>query len=255
MLTRVLTAVVALAVFLAGLFLLPLPWWAGFVGVLAAIAAWEWAGLAGAVPKLRAVYAAAAAGGCALLYLGHDAVDGWPGMVSVAFWASIGVWSLWRRWRPGSVTGRLAIGLALVLPTWWAFVELQSQPYRLLALAAVVWVADTAAFLVGRTWGKHRCAPEISPGKTWEGVAGAFAGVGLYAWLLAPALGRLTVVAAVFGVMTVLSIAGDLFESLAKRQAGVKDSGRWLPGHGGLLDRIDSLTAALPFAALVFRNP
>ena len=253
MLARVLTAVVALAVFLAALFLLPAPAWAVFVGGLAGIAAWEWAGLAGVARGVRGAYAAAVVLGCALLYLSRSGAGPWPAVASLAFWATLGAWTLWRKWRPGRA-GRLAIGAVLILPTWWAFVELQPQPGRLLALAAVVWVSDTAAFLVGRTWGRHRCAPQISPGKTWEGIAGAFAGVGVYAWLLAPALGGVLHVLTVFWIMTVLSIVGDLYESLAKRQADVKDSGTWLPGHGGLLDRIDSLTAALPFAALVFRQ-
>jgi phosphatidate cytidylyltransferase len=119
----------------------------------------------------------------------------------------------------------------------------------------VVWIADTAAYFAGRALGKHKLAPAISPGKTWEGVAGAFAAVTVYAVILhfvrIPTGGIYFVIAAFFG-MTAFSIAGDLFESWLKRCAGVKDSGIIFPGHGGMLDRIDGVVAALPLAALMF---
>jgi phosphatidate cytidylyltransferase len=120
-------------------------------------------------------------------------------------------------------------------------------------------VADTAAYFAGRAFGRHKLAPHISPGKTWEGALGAMAGVTLY-WaavvLLAPSASGLTVSG--FGlvlVMTAVSIEGDLFESWMKRVAGRKDSGTLLPGHGGVLDRVDALTSTLPLAALYFAYP
>ena len=140
----------------------------------------------------------------------------------------------------------------MLVPTWLAITRMQHEPLRLLLVMAVVWVADSAAYFTGLAFGRHKLAPAISPGKTWEGVAGAFVAVALYAFTLAGAeTGKRGAVAIVVVcmAMTALSIIGDLFESLCKRQAGVKDSGNVLPGHGGILDRIDGLVAALPLAA------
>ena len=124
---------------------------------------------------------------------------------------------------------------------------------------AVVWIADTAAYFAGRAFGRHKLAPSISPGKTWEGVYGALLATAVYAVFLlrfAPdrmALSAAAVAAWIAGLLalTALSIVGDLFESMLKRQRGVKDSGKLLPGHGGVLDRIDALLAAMPAAALI----
>jgi len=127
---------------------------------------------------------------------------------------------------------------------------------RLLLAMGVVWVADTAAYFVGRRFGGRKLAPQVSPGKTWAGVYGAVGGAlvyGVVVWAVAPP-GSVQLIAGLMLVllMTVLSIVGDLFESWMKRVAGVKDSGELLPGHGGLLDRMDGLTATLPLAAIYF---
>ena len=127
---------------------------------------------------------------------------------------------------------------------------------------AIVWIADSAAYFTGRAFGRHKLAPRVSPGKTWEGVYGALVAVAIYALALVPlaeAAGRsgglnswaivVWVVCAL--ALVALSIEGDLFESLLKRNADVKDSGHLLPGHGGVLDRIDALLAAMPAAALL----
>ena len=123
-------------------------------------------------------------------------------------------------------------------------------------LMAIVWVSDTAAYFCGRRWGRHKLAVSISPGKTWEGVCGALVAVAGYYWLFNAAdvadhavLQGATGFAG-FMVLAVLGIEGDLFESWIKRTAGVKDSGTILPGHGGVLDRIDALTASMPAVAL-----
>jgi phosphatidate cytidylyltransferase len=132
----------------------------------------------------------------------------------------------------------------------------------LLALMAIVWIADSAAYFAGRRFGKRKLAPSISPGKTWEGVYGGLIAVAIYALALlrfaegtgysAPILAPTAIawVALVLGLAGV-SVVGDLFESQLKRHRGVKDSGKLLPGHGGVLDRIDALMAALPPAALI----
>jgi phosphatidate cytidylyltransferase len=134
----------------------------------------------------------------------------------------------------------------------------------LLSVLVVVWLADIAAYFAGRRWGRRKLAPAISPGKTWAGVGGAVAAVLAVALLVAalapqlPAFSTLllqrlplTVALALLVALVALSIAGDLFESLLKRQVGAKDSGRLLPGHGGVLDRIDALIAVLPAAGLL----
>ena len=148
------------------------------------------------------------------------------------------------------------MGVIVLVPCWLAinFIRQQSDgTYALLFLFAVVWSADTAAFFVGRKWGKHFMAPRVSPGKSWEGIAGAcffssiVVGAGLW-WSHVPS--GLWPWAFVLCWITIgFAVIGDLFESLMKRAAGVKDSGRLLPGHGGVLDRIDSLTAAAPVFA------
>ena len=127
-----------------------------------------------------------------------------------------------------------------------------------LGVMAAVWVADIAAYFTGRAFGRRKLAPSISPGKSWEGAYGAVAGVCAYglaclSYIGYPVAEPGKLVLALVGLVafTAVSIIGDLFESLVKRQAGVKDSGTLLPGHGGILDRIDSLTSTLPLAALV----
>jgi phosphatidate cytidylyltransferase len=138
---------------------------------------------------------------------------------------------------------------------WLALVRLQPTPWALLVVMSVVWIADTAAYFAGKSFGRNKLAPQISPGKTWEGAFGAMAAVAVYygvLLLLEPQQRYFNGIAGlgVFLLILVLSIEGDLFESWMKRQAGVKDSGQLLPGHGGILDRIDGLTATMPLAAL-----
>jgi phosphatidate cytidylyltransferase len=155
------------------------------------------------------------------------------------------------------------LGLIVLIGAWVAIVQLQARsPWLLLAAMAIVWIADTAAYFAGRAFGRRKLAPSISPGKTWEGVYGALAAVAVYALALVPfaheaGYTREVSLAAVAAWVTIavalamLSVAGDLFESLLKRHAGVKDSGALLPGHGGILDRVDALLAAMPPAALL----
>lgn len=152
----------------------------------------------------------------------------------------------------------LILGAVVVLPTWIALVQLrQVGALPLILVMAIVWLADIAAYFFGRTFGKRKLAPSISPGKTWEGALGGGFAVVVYGLALAPQLpdvlgGNLPLLIAVLLLLTVVSVMGDLFESLLKRQAGLKDSSNILPGHGGVLDRIDSLTSTLPLVALVW---
>ena len=145
-----------------------------------------------------------------------------------------------------------------MLPLWFALVHLRQTQGAgsLLALMAVVWIADTAAYFAGRAFGKHRLAPVLSPKKSWEGAVGGMAAVLVYAlwarhmgWLFQASGVAATLAAAC--VLTWVSIGGDLLESWLKRAAGIKDSSNLLPGHGGVFDRIDSLIAAVCVYAAV----
>lgn len=260
--TRLLTVALALPLFLAALFLLPRTGWVWCLLPALLLGAHEWGALVGYARRGAWIYAAVTTAVAAVLaYLGH--AEGAPPSpplaaayaIGAAFWLLIAPLWLRAQWRVRGLA--LAVtGWIVLLPMWLALVELQSIAAVLLAFLGVVWIADTAAYLAGRQWGKHKLAPSISPGKTWEGVAGAVAGVFLYYVLLQafvddphPALSGAQG-GVLFAVLLALSIEGDLFESWIKRQAGVKDSGRLLPGHGGVLDRIDGLTATLPVVAL-----
>jgi phosphatidate cytidylyltransferase len=172
---------------------------------------------------------------------------------------------------PNAMTLRLprALGMVLavvlVLAAWFALMRFLSQGVlMLLSVLCVVWIADTAAYFVGRAFGRRKLAPHISPGKTWAGVVGAILAVLLFAfaaWQLVPAAriysnGLFAAIGPAFALLllallVVLSIVGDLFESLLKRQAGVKDSGQLLPGHGGVLDRVDAMVPLLPSAVVI----
>ena len=173
--------------------------------------------------------------------------------------ALVPVW-LWNGVRASAVP-LAAGGFVVLLPAALAMMVLPVA--AVLAVLVLVWVADIAAYFVGSRFGRHKLAPSISPGKTWEGAGGALAGVLVYATIcgmlvpvvrdaLTGSAGAWSGYLAAAAGLCAFSIVGDLFESAAKRQAGVKDSGTLLPGHGGILDRIDSATAALPLAALLW---
>jgi phosphatidate cytidylyltransferase len=266
---RVLTALVLLAGFLAALFWLPFSAWMVFAALVAAAGAWEWGGLIKLERSGRGGYAA---GTLALgLLVGATAFDEASGAVvragplawilaaAVLYW-TIGVpaWLAAKWSTPGGFPGML-IGWLVLIPASASLMQLRAAgPWVVLAVLAAVWVADIAAYFAGRRFGRHKLAPAISPGKTWEGLAAALIGVVVYGGGVAALSGKAAglsapgwlALAAALAVLTFVSVVGDLFESLIKRQAGVKDSGSLLPGHGGVLDRIDSLTSTLPAAGL-----
>ena len=260
--TRILTAAILLPLFVGGLFFLPGLWWGIGLLPLMIAGAWEWASLAGFRAGGRWSFCALILSTTAVLILarGHIrlfVIEQAIFVISAIFWLIIVPLWLKRSWQIRSTVMLVATGWLLLVPTWLALIRLQEQPWVLLAILGIVWVADSAAYFAGHQWGRHKLAPSISPGKTWEGVAGAAVAVAVYhaaVWYCgfgsgAPGLGL--VAALLVAVLFPLSIIGDLFESWIKRQAGVKDSGRLLPGHGGVLDRIDALTSTLPLAALV----
>ena len=226
---------------LGALFFLPAPWLKGLVAVLVAAAAYEWARLCGMQPALYGLSL-----GIAFFVMPPDAA--WF-LLAAAFWLLIAPLWLWRGVTAGHQRLLALAGVPLLLPAGLAMVALPAR--QVLAVLVLTWIADTTAYFAGTRWGRRKLAPSVSPGKTWEGAAGGLAGVLVYAGIMA-AMAEGIAWAPLLGaaaLLAVLSIVGDLFESAAKRQAAVKDSGTLLPGHGGILDRIDSATSTLPIAA------
>jgi phosphatidate cytidylyltransferase len=254
---RILTALVLIPLFLAALFGLSQRWWGVAMLAIVFLGALEWGRLIDLRRPGGVLYCAAVLGICMLV--GSSLVpDSGFYLLCIALMLWLVVVPLWlggRRAPSNFLLG--ASGIVILASAWYALFSLQTHAARLLALMCVVWIADSGAYFAGRAFGRRKLAPRISPGKTWEGVAGAAIGVALYYalvwWLWAPSSLAETRWLDLFVVlgMTALSIEGDLFESWLKRRAGVKDSGALLPGHGGVLDRIDGVVAALPFAALL----
>ncbi|HEU0289497.1 MAG TPA: phosphatidate cytidylyltransferase [Burkholderiales bacterium] len=266
LITRFATAIVLLAVWVSALLFLPNVWWTALLLPVLLVAGWEWGGLTGLARGGRWMFAGFVLASATFVWLLVARSEPAVGRLTApevliygvgsTFWLFIALAWLARRWPMRSPLALGAVGWIVLVPAWLAIARLQENPGQLLAMLAIIWLADTAAYLSGRAWGKHRMAPSISPGKTWEGAAGAVAAVAVYYFIMSRAVpewgwwhgfGG----AALFAGVTVMSVVGDLFESGVKRQAGVKDSGTLLPGHGGVLDRIDSMTAALPAAALL----
>lgn len=262
--SRVITALIMLVLLLAALFGLPASGWVTLVILMVLQASVEWARLSKLTGRAATVYwvatllimlslvwvdASTAVPQLTHLFIYILAALMW--IIVVPTWLIVG-------WKVENPMLMALAGWAVIIPTGLAMMDLrQISPWLLLFIMCLVWVADSAAYFAGRKFGKNKLAPSISPGKTWEGVAGAMLGVSAYivmVWSFSPNSAQyatlpILLLAAWWWVG--LAVIGDLFESAIKRQAGVKDSGALLPGHGGLLDRIDALTSTLPLAALV----
>ena len=255
---RVVTALLLLAALAGVIFMLPAPAVAAAFGVIAALAAWEWAGLMRIDAPGRVMFAGVVTLFCWQSYvLGESAFLLFWGGAAIFWLAAVIPWLRYRWMMVGNDFLGYALGLLLIVATWAAMVALHGRgPWVLVGVMAVAWVADSAAYFAGRACGRRKLAPTISPGKTWEGVAGAVAGVLAYGLCVALATGLSSPAgllggALLLALLTAIGIVGDLFESLLKRQSGIKDSSNLLPGHGGILDRIDSLIGILPVAALI----
>ena len=268
---RVVTAGVLAACFLAALFWLPPLGWIALTAVFVGLAAWEWAGFARCATTGRLGYVAASVVTLVAAAHAFNLATGAAGTVALTpvyglaavFWL-VGA-PVWLARRPPNASSAVVLGAGWVvlLPAALAMIHLRNlDPRSLLLFMGIVWIADIAAYFVGRRFGRHKLAPRVSPGKTWEGLGGALVATGVYAFVwISFARGATPVVVrdlpwspawmfVLVGSLTLLSVIGDLFESAMKRQAGLKDSGGLLPGHGGFLDRIDALTPVLPVAAL-----
>jgi phosphatidate cytidylyltransferase len=247
---RIVTALIFGAAIVAAILVLPSVWAGIVLGAVWLMAAYEWSGFARLGRPARVVFVLV----IALLMTGIGRLLHVDGFVYVALTIAVAWWSLalvcvlsWPRTlsRPFTV----AAGLATLVPAWallaWLHSATVNGPGLILALLVIVWSADSGAFFCGRAFGRHKLAPNVSPGKTWEGVVGgmltaAVAGA-LVAFMNDGPTSQIAVVAAATAAVSVL---GDLNVSMFKRNAGLKDSGHVLPGHGGILDRADSVTAA-----------
>ena len=256
---RVFTALVLLVVFLLVLFWLPSPFSTVSFAAIASLAAWEWNRMVSQNPNGFAadqlIFPLWIVLCCGMCWL-YPAVQLPLCLLAAVLWLMVPLW-LARRW---PIRGGLAVwlvGSMVIVPAWIGMTRLQAHgPWVLLAALTLVWVADIAAYFAGRAFGRHKLAPAISPGKTWEGAVGAVLGGLIYVFslrhfsqIMSPTPVIVMVSATV--LLVAISIIGDLFESMIKRQAGVKDSSQLLPGHGGVLDRIDSLTSTLPVLVAV----
>ncbi|HAZ54545.1 MAG TPA: phosphatidate cytidylyltransferase [Franconibacter helveticus] len=279
---RLLSAFVLIPVVIAALFWLPPMGFAIATLVVCMLAAWEWGQLCGLSSHVQRVGLAVLCGLLLALMLfilpdSQHTVE--LPMVRIALWASLVWWcaalilvlfypasaNFWRRSR----LLRLIFGVLTIVPFFWGMVALRSWHYEssqysgslwLLYVMFLVWGADSGAYVFGKMFGKHKLAPKVSPGKTWQGFIGGLLTSAVIAWLFG-VWADLNVTPGVLLACSIVaalaSVLGDLTESMFKREAGIKDSGHLIPGHGGVLDRIDSLTAAVPVFAclllLVFR--
>lgn len=264
---RLLTAVILIPL-IVWIFTLSSQILACFMGIFVVLGAWEWAGICGWHSFiLRAVYAMVVTLGLLMLYLlgnwnlgiGNGELIITILLLALLWWLVALYWIL--RYQQGnsliptSPLIKALLGLLILLPAWLALLVLHGDEFEgrqwVLFLLVLIWTADSGAYFAGKQWGKIKLASRISPGKTWEGVVGAllFSSVVSLAFALFNSMPLITLL--IFMLLCLLtimvSILGDLLESLFKRSMGIKDSGQLLPGHGGVLDRIDSLTSAAPF--------
>jgi len=260
--TRVIAAVIMAPIAIGSVLLLPSEFFAALVAALLMLGLWEWTLLAGLRSRLsRAAYLVGNAALMAFLVWGAGrdlVIFKLVSLLGACWWVLVLLWLTRFQFadadNPWTRALKLFAGTASVVPAWaaicWLHASQTDGPTWALFALLIVWMADSGAYFVGVRFGKHKLAPRISPGKSWEGFFGGLLATVLLAvaalsflglnWTSLPELLLLTVVTSLF------SVAGDLFESLLKRHAGAKDSSHLIPGHGGVLDRVDSLLAALP---------
>ncbi|MEQ8857849.1 MAG: phosphatidate cytidylyltransferase [Pseudomonadales bacterium] len=255
---RIITAVILAPLVIAAIYLLPLAGYALFFWLIAAAGTYEWAGLAGLVGRGARIACLIPLAVLALVTWQFPQYWQWVLWLGAAFWALAAVAVI--AYPRG---GRLCVHAALAIPAglivgwaaWMGLVVIRAEPGGanwVLWLLFLVWGADIGAYFAGRRFGRRKLAPQVSPGKTWEGLIGGIVVSLLLTLVMLVPMGAFALwwVPVIVGLV-VVSVFGDLFESVMKRARGVKDSGALLPGHGGVLDRIDSVVAVLPVFAVV----
>lgn len=280
--SRLITAFILIPIVIAALFFLPMVGFALVTLAVCMLAAWEWGQLAGLVTRSQRIWLAILCG-LLLALMMFTIPDYHPFssavMVKYALNGSLAWWvaalvlvlfyprsaAFWRH----SYLLRLLFGVLTIIPFFCGMLALRQYHYAinpftgawwLLYVMLLVWGADSGAYIFGRALGRHKLAPKVSPGKTWEGLVGGLITSAIISWLFgryAPLEAAPLDLLACSVIAALASVLGDLTESMFKREAGIKDSGHLIPGHGGILDRIDSLTAAVPVFAclmlLIFR--
>jgi phosphatidate cytidylyltransferase len=256
---RIATAAVLAVVVLGVLFGLPPLAGVALFALAMGAGAWEWAAFAGWSDRPRRLgYLLVTAALGALAWRVTDGREAWEALMTAAalWWCVAFAWLAWRPLAVGPVRAALA-GLVALLPAWIGFARLLliEEPHRgvvyVFYLLLIIWAADIGAYFAGRAFGRVKLAPQVSPSKTWEGLLGGLAGGLVLALAGAAVLHLPLLAAAALGLGVVIaSVIGDLTESMFKRHAGLKDSSQLLPGHGGILDRIDSLISGVPFFVL-----
>lgn len=262
---RVITAIVLASLAIFFIFFQPTESFMYALLVVSFIAGWEWARLSGLLQVFfKVLYAGIIT---ALVYLVWRLLPEYPHLlepvmlVAILWWCVV-VYILVSRVPEKDTRSvswkKIAMGIMTLVPAVIGLVHVHQQPqgaYWLFFVLSVIWVADIGAFFSGRRFGKHKLAPKLSPGKTREGLYGALLATQLYSlvagWYFHLPLKAVIILQLITFVATLLSVAGDLFISLLKRERGIKDSGTILPGHGGVLDRIDSITSSAPLFALL----
>lgn len=260
--TRIIAALVMAPVAILAVLYLPSEFLAALVAALLMLGLWEWTLLAGLVDRIpRAAYLVGNALLMAALVWGAGPDSFTLKLVSVigvAWWLVVLIWLMRFQFAAADTAWARALklfaGSISVIPAWaalcWLHASHAKGPLWALFALLIVWAADSGAYFVGVRFGKHKLAPRISPGKSWEGFFGGLLTSLLLATLALPVLGlswsSLPTLLLLTAVTSLVSVVGDLFESLLKRHAGAKDSSDLIPGHGGMLDRVDSLLAALP---------
>ncbi len=283
MLIRIITALVLAPLALAGIYFLDLSAFALVVAAIIALASFEWAGLVFAsvsstssadgatiapAPMVTSfVFVGATLAICGFLWVRPELQSKWLIVSSVCWaWAIVEVLIYPKQIATEPPAGRSVIrgnlrwvifGLVVLPGAWAAMLLLKDpDPHLMVMVCFLVWGADAGAYFVGKAMGQRKLAPKVSPGKTWEGalggaVVGVLASFAFGYFLIDSVSNNLLFTVLALSVLVAVSVFGDLFESILKRTAGAKDSGRLLPGHGGILDRIDALIAVLPPMALV----
>lgn len=265
---RVITAIVLVAILLGALFGLTAFQFSWFMGAIVLIGAWEWSNLASFGKAWQRVLYVALIAGLLIVFGYHIGVAGQPehlrlDAIKALLVIGCGWWAIALLLVQGYPSSailwghpflRLTMGIFVLVPTWVALVYVRFQPHGawlIVMIMGIVAAADIGGYFSGRRFGRHKLAASVSPGKTLEGFAGGLVSNLLLAGVIAYLSGNnVWILLAIIVPTSLFSVLGDLLESMVKRFAGVKDSGVILPGHGGVLDRVDSVTAAAPVFAL-----